>query len=300
MTGFAFVILHYGDVRVTDTCVRSIRKIDRQKCTEIVIVDNDVQKEQTERKRFEKRYNGVQSLHVIQNRGKGGFSEGNNLGYRFAREILKCQWVIITNNDVLFLQDGFTEKILKIWEKAFDGQRCHIISPDVRRPDVTYAEGYEHQSPLDRRLRTISEAAFTVRMNRLSLFWFSAIYPFLLLQDKAARAEKRRRKTAEIDFYEKEQKNVVPFGACLIFTPLFTKEQGEAFAPETMFFYEEYLLKLRCDRLQYRILYSPEVWVEHESGHATRSALKKTRRQLKFQLEQTAGAASVYLRELTE
>ena len=142
-------------------------------------------------------------------------------------------------------------------------------------------------------LAELADAVLDTRRN-------DEILRFLLLQDKAARAEKRRRKTAEIDFYEKEQKNVVPFGACLIFTPLFTKEQGEAFAPETMFFYEEYLLKLRCDRLQYRILYSPEVWVEHESGHATRSALKKTRRQLKFQLEQTAGAASVYLRELTE
>lgn len=40
----SFVILHYKDYSVTDTCVRSILAMEQQERIRIVIVDNDIQK----------------------------------------------------------------------------------------------------------------------------------------------------------------------------------------------------------------------------------------------------------------
>lgn len=45
----SFVILHYKDYSVTDTCVRSILAMEQQERIRIVIVDNDIQKKEKDR-----------------------------------------------------------------------------------------------------------------------------------------------------------------------------------------------------------------------------------------------------------
>ena len=40
----SFVILHYKDYSVTDTCVQSILAMEQQERIRIVVVDNDIQK----------------------------------------------------------------------------------------------------------------------------------------------------------------------------------------------------------------------------------------------------------------
>ena len=44
MDYISFVILHYKDIKVTDTCVQSILAMEQQERIRIVIVDNDIQK----------------------------------------------------------------------------------------------------------------------------------------------------------------------------------------------------------------------------------------------------------------
>ena len=92
------------------------------------------------------------------------------------------------------------------------------------------------------------------------------------------------------------QTDVIPFGACLIFTPLFAEKEDKAFDPETQFFYEEYILALRCRRKAYKIVYDPAMTVYHESGAATKKSYQHSRRRrIRFMLEKTAAACEVYL-----
>ena len=49
----SFVILHYKDYSVTDTCVRSILAMEQQERIRIVIVDNDIQKKEKDRQEFQ-------------------------------------------------------------------------------------------------------------------------------------------------------------------------------------------------------------------------------------------------------
>ena len=51
----SFVILHYKDYSVTDTCVRSILAMEQQERIRIVIVDNDIQKKEKDREKEKKR-----------------------------------------------------------------------------------------------------------------------------------------------------------------------------------------------------------------------------------------------------
>ena len=55
----SFVILHYKDYSVTDTCVRSILAMEQQERIRIVIVDNDIQKKEKDRQELLQKYQGT-------------------------------------------------------------------------------------------------------------------------------------------------------------------------------------------------------------------------------------------------
>lgn len=319
----AFAILHYGDVHVTDACVRSILRLDGQERIKIVVVDNDVDKPAAARDRFSVRYRRHPSVTVLRiekdepPRGKfpGGFSYGNNVGYAYARDALKAGFIVVCNNDIEFAQRDFLARL----DRAYS-EHPYVISPDIVRGGTG-----EHQSPLGTELPTEKRVGFTIRTNRLAL----AAYPLTYLPVKALLNYYERGQAARMET-PRAQTGVIPFGACIIFTPDFAAREEKAFEPETRFFYEEYLLTLRCRRLGYPVVYDPSLRVLHESGAATRErtasrkegkaaqSVGKTEgadmeelsltgkaahlqhdvRRTKFQLERTAEAAAIYLGEL--
>lgn len=55
----SFVILHYKDYSVTDTCVRSILAMEQQERIRIVVVDNDIQKKKKTDRNCSKNIRGI-------------------------------------------------------------------------------------------------------------------------------------------------------------------------------------------------------------------------------------------------
>lgn len=282
----SFVILHYGDRETTDACVQSILRLKGQERIRIVIVDNDIEKEERQRRRLCMRYQENSRITVLLVQEGGGFSHGNNLGYQYAREVLGASCILVLNNDIQFPQAEF----LELLEKSIRKHPCHVLGPDVIRQSTG-----EHQNPMDTRIRTRKEAAYTVRMNRLALKCYSLIYPLLYLNLKKEEKRRLRRASEREDYYGKLHRGIVPFGACLIFTPDFVKREALAFTPETQFYYEEYLLTRRCQYKGYHTLYDPSLKVLHESGAATRATFRQERRRIRFLLERTAEAGKIYL-----
>ena len=267
----SFVILHYKDIEVTDRCVRSILQMeDPENRIRILIVDNDIGEKWEKRQQLQSRYGQDSRITVLPIMENGGFSYANNKGYRLAREQEEISYIIVLNNDIEFPQKNF----LELLDKSYEQHPCHIFGPDIIRQGTG-----EHQNPMDTRLRTREEAQFTVRMNRLALKFYPVLYP--LVSWKLNREEKVRlqQKAENETFYQTVQENIVPFGACLIFTPEFVKQEEVAFTPETQFFYEEYILTGRCRKKGYRIVYDPALQAYHESGAATKAefAVKKER-----------------------
>ena len=62
----SFVILHYKDYSVTDTCVRSILAMEQQERIRIEIVDNDIQKKEKDRQELLQKYQGNSRIKVLQ------------------------------------------------------------------------------------------------------------------------------------------------------------------------------------------------------------------------------------------
>ena len=60
-----FVILHYGDMTVTDKCVQSILRMEGWEQTLIVIVDNEVQRSVEERESTRRRFETQSNIIII-------------------------------------------------------------------------------------------------------------------------------------------------------------------------------------------------------------------------------------------
>ena len=135
----SFVILHYKDIKSTDSCVHSILNMRGQEHIRIVIVDNDIQESEEDRRKLADRYKKYSSITVLPIRENGGFSYGNNCGYRFARENQKASFIVMTNNDIVFLQKNFVYLI----KDCYETYSCDIIGPDI-----VHRKSGKHQNPM--------------------------------------------------------------------------------------------------------------------------------------------------------
>lgn len=289
METISFVILHYKDWEATDACVDSILKMEEQEKICIVIVDNDIEERPETRQQSAARYQDNPRIKVLPIFENGGFSYANNQGYRFAKEEQGASCILVLNNDIQFVQADFPELL----QESIRTHSCHVLGPDIIRQGTG-----EHQNPMDTRLRTEKEARFTVRMNRLALKLYPVLYPLLYRKLKREEERVRREKEQKAASYGQIQKDIVPFGACMIFTPKFVREEEKAFSPETRFFYEEYILASRCRKKGYSIVYDPSLKALHESGKATAKTYGSEKKRIRFMMERTADAAEVYLKYL--
>ena len=285
----SFVILHYKDIKSTDACVRSILNMHGQEHIRIIIVDNDIQESEEDRRKLTERYKKYSAVTVLPIRENGGFSYGNNCGYRFAREDQKASFIVMANNDIIFPQENFVDLI----KDCYDTYSCDIIGPDI-----VQRESGKHQNPMAERVRTAKEAEYTMRMNRMAAKYFSILYPVLYWKIKKQESEDGFYTKKAPEMYRQVQKNKVLYGACLIFTPSFVSAEEKAFWPETRFFYEEYILAKRCQDKGYETIYEPAVQVIHESGAATQLSSRTVRNRIRFQVERIAEASEVYLNYL--
>lgn len=286
MKYISFVILHYKDIQVTDTCIQSILAMEQQERIRIVVVDNDIQKSEEERNKLLQKYQDNSRIKVLQIKENGGFSYANNQGYLYAKEHFGAGYILVLNNDIQFIQKDF----ISILESSYQNNPCHILGPDVIRQGTG-----EHQNPMATRLRTKEEARYTIKMNRLALRFYPVMYPIVYNMLRKAERDKAANQEQQIRLSSQIQKDIVPFGACLIFTPLFVEKEQKAFDPETQFFYEEYILALRCQREGYKVVYDPAMTVYHESGAATKKSYGTEKKRIRFMLEKTARACEVYL-----
>lgn len=282
----SFVILHYKDLEITDQCVQSILRMEQQERIRIVIVDNDIQETAENRKRLLQKYNGMNRITVLQVKENGGFSYANNKGYVYAREKLQSDFILVLNNDIEFIQTDFMQKLDESYQKYL----CHVLGPDVIRRSIG-----EHQNPMEQRIRTKKEAEYTIRVNRMALKYYHVLYPLLYWNNKKNEKKQLVEKQKQEEYYQSVQKDIVPFGACLIFTPKFVSEETIAFSPETRFYYEEYILTCRCQKMGYTIVYDPAMKVYHESGIATKKSFGSEKKRLQFTMERIIEACEIFL-----
>lgn len=128
MIKITIVILHFNNLKATDDCLSSVKKITVKdfKLETIVVNNNPGQKIDS----LKKKYHDVDFLKTKENIG---FTGGNNLGIKKA---LKngADFVFLLNNDTLLSENLLTE-LLKI---AKDDKQVGILAPKIY-----FAPGHE-------------------------------------------------------------------------------------------------------------------------------------------------------------
>ena len=116
------VILNYKTYELTLNLVRNIKNVIKNSDYFIVVVDNASCNESDSVLAANANKLGFDYIHSSCN---GGYAKGNNLGIKRAIE-LGAEYILISNNDIIFINDDTLEKLKSSLDK---NNRIGVVSP---------------------------------------------------------------------------------------------------------------------------------------------------------------------------
>ncbi len=267
---FGFVILHYLVADATIDCVESIRMHCKNDNYHIVIVDNNSANGSLEK--LEQRYANMREIHILHNIVNDGFARGNNVGYEYCKNNLKCNYIAVLNNDIVLLSDNFIAQS----EDDYIMHGYGVIGPDI----ISGKNGL-HSNPMKGVINTKAKAdAVEKHINRnIPLLYMHMLKPAQYV--KNALTKKRRKETSLIS--NSNEADTKLHGSCLIFTPVFLREFAEPFDPGTFLYMEEDILWLRCKQHNIAMHYEPTILVRHEEDVSTDMKMRRDERRKQIQ-----------------
>ncbi|WP_455588218.1 glycosyltransferase [Bifidobacterium sp.] len=274
-TRFGFVVLHYLVDATTMQCVESIHEHCAGSDYHIVVVDNDSANGSFER--LQARYAETPGVTLLHNTANEGFARGNNVGYRYCKSQLHCDYIVTINNDAMLTSADF----MPLCTEDYAQMHCGVIGPDI----VSLKDG-RHQNPSYGIIRTRSEVNRQIRRFRaiLLLLHLHLYEPLVRLKQRlghqSAADSPYTHATAEADANRPYKLH----GACMIFTPAFVQHYDEPFDPRTFLYFEEHILWMRCQTAGLTMHYDPRIVVKHVEDASTDSMSATTRRKMIFTL----------------
>lgn len=269
---FAFVILHYKTDQDTHECIESIEKIEipEEDKLDIVIVDNASNNGSLEK--LQNIYRNIENVYFVESDINLGFAKGNNLGFKFAKENLNSDFIIVLNNDTLIGSNDILYKIKSAYEKYRFG---------VMGPDIISILDKKHQNP-------VADNKYKVECKKLKKEIFK--YRLLLVLSKLGiysalkKFFSRKNENCEESKFMELIENCKLHGACLIFSNIFIKNENAAFCKHTFLYGEEDILFLYCKEKKYKTIYFPGICIFHKEDSSTNyvNNNSKTKREFLF------------------
>lgn len=286
----SFVILHYMALEETKECVESIINNITYKNYNIVIVDNNSPNRSGIC--IQNYFINNDKIKVILNKENSGFAKGNNIGYVYAKEKLKSDFIILINNDTIIEQIDFIEVFLEFYKK----ESYHALGPDI----VTFLDKEKHQNPvringidkneLKRIIRNINIkhkiVKFIYKRKYKKLF---DIYVYLL------KKLSKLRNNGILDYHDAVRENIQLHGACIILSPLYIKSSSYAFYPETYMYMEEDIFYYLCKKNNFKTMYNPNLIIYHKEDASTNMIVKSNIEKMMFILKHSKYSSKVLL-----
>lgn len=296
-TSYSFLILNYRNVEETIKCVESIQKANYKNST-IVIVENGSADESYNK--ICELYSGVNNIYIIKSDVNLGFSGGNNLGYIFVRENLKPDFLIVTNNDVLFPQKDMLERI----QNSYEQTGFYVLGPDIY-----VRKNHEHQSPMMLTLPSKEDIA-----KELQMYEFYMEHPDKWVTRRKIQSFKNRvcqsndivkhiydrmKGKTSID-HSRKYVNCCVQGACIIVSRKFIEAEEKMFTPEPFLYCEELLLYKKCAGKHYLTVYDPSIQIWHEDSSTMKKINSNALEKAKFTLKHHVAARKLVLQVYQE
>lgn len=292
---YAFVILHYGEAKMTIDCVNNLIKMIHDEQSAIIIIDNNSPNDTG--KQVETELKNNDGIFFVFNKENLGFAKGNNVGYKFAKEVLKSEYICIMNNDVFILQKEFWDIV-----KRVDTDNLAVVGPHICLKDGKENAMYYKINSIEELIKERNNYIKQLRRLKSPLWklwniWenFKLVIRKLLgelgVMDKIVLHEDM------CDGCLDRHSNIILHGCCIIFMPSYITKFDEGFVSETFMFREEELLYLKCRDNGLDLLYEPELKVKHLEDVSTDYIYKTSRKKQIFNYENQIDSLEILIRK---
>lgn len=229
MKKVSIVILNYLNYKDTIECVDSIIKMNYD-IEGIVIVDNNSNNESFEV--LSKKYKRINKIIVVKTGKNYGFAKGNNIGIHIARQKFHTDFILVVNNDVIFMQKDYLKNLLEKYSEKVGviGSEIHSKGNKVQKEHEVYVTLWENL-----------------------VLWIGD-----LLESKKAKKWKILLPDLHI-----EKKVKALHGCALLFTPDFFKYY-QGFYSRTFLYNEEVILYLMCKKHNLVQKYVSNTFIYHK------------------------------------
>lgn len=269
----AYCLLHYKNIEVTIGCVESIIANNRFfKDYRIIIYDNGSSDGTGEV--LKRKYREEDNIIVLSNNTNLGFARGNNEAYQYAKKTLKCDIIVVMNSDII-VDESFSVKSIR---KEIIKTNADILAPNIKNID-----GY-YQNPLAEKRYTALQTLESIIKNHilvtiLKLPKVGKKYYNKYIIKKSKNLLKKQTKPKFI------KENIIPHGACIIYSNNWVKNENIAFVPITFLYGEEEILYEYITYRNYKIVFDPNLNVLHLGKATLKKEFKDGRRVLSFFLK---------------
>lgn len=267
-----FVILHYQNIDVTNECIKYLKRL--KDYAKIIIVDNC--SPNGTGKILQDAYSNDNDITVILNSSNCGFAAGNNIGFKIARDELGCGVIIVMNSDVFIYDQDFLKKVER---ECINHSEAAILAVDI----VSRYGG--HQNPYRYHPVSTKKQKKIILRKRIGQLIYSipVINEFILSKKPKSSTSKNVKKCVE------EKRDILPHGACVIYTKNWTEKEDFCFLGGTFLFCEEEILYDYAMRMGYVIQYVPSIEVYHLEDASqeadNKTLVNKKKMQLSCEIE---------------
>lgn len=284
MYSVVFVVLHYLNLEDTIESVDNIINNINYNNYNIVIVDNGSRNGSGEK--LSEHYKNNTNIYLIINQSNLGFAKGNNIGFAYAKQNLKCDFIILINNDINIKQRDFLEIVFEKYEQ---------VKSAVIGPDIINIQNQRHQNPLEIKFTTSFEVKLYIIKLKLLLIINRIGLQFIIENIKNIKSNKV---SNNIKF--KEEKCGVPLhGSCLILTPIFVSKY-DGLCDQTFMYMEEYILFNHLSSDRQVLQYCPELIVFHKDDASTNKAFDRISKKKFFYYKNAIISSKVLLKTINE
>ena len=241
---FAYLILHYKNADITEQCIESLLK--HKDDSHIIVVDNASDNGSYEQ--LKSHYGNLENIHFLHNDENLGYAAGNNVGFRYGKDVLKAKWIVLLNNDVTIEQENFNKVVLDEYEK----NPFYVAGPNIVTPDGN------NQNPF--RMECMNEKI--IRKNLL--------HDYIVLALMKVRIQQMLKRILRYDgsiFKPNDTETIHDFhgvihGSCIIFSPDYINE-FDGLYNDTFLYCEEEIMCYILNKLGYTYSFLKNVTVTH-------------------------------------
>lgn len=274
---FVFVILHYFTIDDTIKCINSIA--ENVNNYEIVIVDN-ASSNNTGKLLLEK-YSSDSKIHVIINEQNLGFARGNNVGFKYAKENLSPDYIILCNNDTYLLNNEFSEEI----DKEFRMSNFAVLGPKILLPNNKICK-------INRNLPTTKNIHHSLMDLRITL-----MLAYMGLSNLYKKIRNRKNNNTDNNSIENRREDCLLHGCFLIFSKNYI-DKFDGLDDRTFLYCEEELLFIRLIKNNMKSVYNPNVEIFHADDSSTNAVTKTKRKKTIFVCKNAIKSNKILLNEL--